>query len=449
VLAQDAVSNPSAPSPITYTVAQAAPVITWANPGSITYGTALSGTQLNATANVGGTFAYTPAAGTVLTAGTQTLSATFTPADTTDYTTATSMVSIIVGKATPVITWTNPGSITYGTALSGAQLDASSTVAGTFAYTPAAGTILTAGTQTLSVTLTPTDTTDYATATTSVTIMVGKATPVITWANPASIAYGTPLTATQLSAAANVAGTFLYAPAAGSILGVGPQTLSTTFTPNDAVDYTGATKTVPLTVTQASTTTTITSVSPNPALPGNPVMIAVSVTGSTNASAPTGTVTVKASTGETCSAAVSAGGCSLTFATVGTRTVTASYSGDSNFMASSTTAAVQVNVGDFSISATPSSETISSGHNAAYTITVMPIGGLTGSVNLSCSGGPPNSTCSVSPAVANLQGGGVNSTVTLASNKNVNHGTFTLTFTGSYGGLVHSVSVSLTVKGQS
>ena len=54
------------PSPIT-------PTITWPAPAAITYGTALSSTQLNATANLAGTFAYTPTAGTVLTAGSHTL----------------------------------------------------------------------------------------------------------------------------------------------------------------------------------------------------------------------------------------------------------------------------------------------------------------------------------------------------------------------------------------
>ncbi len=75
------------------TVTQAAPVITWNNPASITYGTALSATQLNATASVAGTFAYTPALGSIPAAGTDTLSVTFTPTDTTDYTTATKTVS--------------------------------------------------------------------------------------------------------------------------------------------------------------------------------------------------------------------------------------------------------------------------------------------------------------------------------------------------------------------
>src|SRR5438067_5385171 len=102
-----------------FVIGKATPTIIWANPASIAYGTALSGTQLNATANVPGTFTYTPAAGTVLNAGAnQTLSVTFTPTDTTNYTTKTATVTITVQQATPTITWTNPASITYGTALS-------------------------------------------------------------------------------------------------------------------------------------------------------------------------------------------------------------------------------------------------------------------------------------------------------------------------------------------
>ncbi len=84
-------------------------MITWNNPASIVYGTALSATQLNATASVAGTFAYTPAAGTIPVAGTDTLSVTFTPTDTTDYTSVTKTVTLTVTQAAPVITWNNPG----------------------------------------------------------------------------------------------------------------------------------------------------------------------------------------------------------------------------------------------------------------------------------------------------------------------------------------------------
>jgi hypothetical protein len=81
-------------------------------------------------------------------------------------------------------------------------------------------------------------------------ITVNQATPVITWSNPADIVSGTALSATQLNATADVPGTFAYTPAAGVILGVGPnQTLSVLFTPGDAVNYNNASKSVLINVT--------------------------------------------------------------------------------------------------------------------------------------------------------------------------------------------------------
>jgi hypothetical protein len=134
--------------------------------------------------------------------------------------------------------------------------------------------------------------------------------------------------------------------------------------------------------------------------------------------------------------------------TAGTHPISAVYTNiDGNFIGSTSTAVAQV-VRDFGITAAPSAQTISSGHQAIYSITLTPISGLTGTIALSCSGAPPNSTCSVSPSSDNLQGTAVTSTVTLSSNKNVNHGTFTLTFTGALvgGNLTHSTTVQLTVK---
>jgi sugar lactone lactonase YvrE len=252
----DSTDYTAATATVTITVNQATPTITWPSPAPITYGTALSTTQLNASSTVAGTFTYSPAAGTALTAGSQTLSVTLAPTDTTDYTAATATVTLTVNQATPAITWATPAAITYGTALSATQLNASSTVAGTFTYSPAAGTVLGAGSQTLSVTLAPTDSTDYTTATASVTLTVNKATPVITWPTPAAITYGTALSATQLDASSTVAGSFTYSPAAGTVLGAGQQTLTATFAPTDTTDYAAASATVTLTVNQATPTIT-------------------------------------------------------------------------------------------------------------------------------------------------------------------------------------------------
>ena len=107
--------------------------------------------------------------GTVAAAGTLLVS----PSATTTYTltalgeqgSAISTATITV-RATPVISWNPPASLTYGATLGATQLNATTSVPGTWTYTPAAGTLLSAGIgQTLSVTFTPTDLTNYTTAT--------------------------------------------------------------------------------------------------------------------------------------------------------------------------------------------------------------------------------------------------------------------------------------------
>jgi len=79
------------------------------------------------------------------------------------------------GAEVPVITWAAPAAIVPGTALSATQLDAQASVAGTFAYTPTAGTVLATGPgQPLAVVFTPSDATDYTTASATVAITVGS-----------------------------------------------------------------------------------------------------------------------------------------------------------------------------------------------------------------------------------------------------------------------------------
>jgi hypothetical protein len=75
-------------------------------------------------------------------------------------------------KTTPVINWSQPGPISNITPLGSAQLNAGANVSGTFAYSPAAGTVLATGSHTLSVTFTPTDTATYNTASATVTLQV-------------------------------------------------------------------------------------------------------------------------------------------------------------------------------------------------------------------------------------------------------------------------------------
>jgi hypothetical protein len=106
--------------------------VTWATPGSIVYGTALSSVQLNATAKVPGTYVYAPPSGTVLKEGyNQKLSVTFTPTDSVDYqpATATTYVDVLAPSApfgsfdTPAATSNVSGSVPFtGWALSPAGI---------------------------------------------------------------------------------------------------------------------------------------------------------------------------------------------------------------------------------------------------------------------------------------------------------------------------------------
>jgi Bacterial Ig-like domain (group 3)/Right handed beta helix region len=419
----------------TINVDQATPTINWSNPADITYGTSLSSTQLDATASwiVGGTavsvngeLTYTQAAGTVLTAGAgQTLSVSFTPDDTTDFTPARGASTINVDKATPTITWPSPSDIGFGTALSGTQLDASTswivggvttTVAGTPTYTPAPGTVLPEGDgQTLSISFVPADTTDYATATATALINVNKLAPIITWADPMDITYGTALSTTQLNATANVAGIFQYTPAPGTKLPAGTdQILSAVFTPADLTDYT--TVDAQVTINVAKATPNLSVIEPGGAYDGNPFAASVTVTGSDvdNSSAgslqgirPTvtyydGTGTSGTSLGSTAPSAP------------GTYTVVAAFPGDNDYQtAVSSPVVFTINQATANVALTSTggsavfgqgvtfvatvSATVGAAGTPTGTVTFLDSGSPLGTVTLGGSGNATFNTSSLSP----------------------------------------------------
>jgi hypothetical protein len=252
-------------------VGPATPTIAWATPADITFGTALNSTQLDAFTNDGipnppngnfnvpGTFTYAPVTGTVLGVGQgQILSSIFAPSSAadgngnqtyaTDYNGTGASVKINVNKATPTIDWIEPDDITFGETLPASALDAAAVdsngapIAGIYTYTPNVGFNFgaVADHYPLHVDFTPTDTVDYTTASADSSIDVDQAIPVITWPNPADIVDGTALSSTQLNATANVPGTFLYSPLAGTVLGAGQQQqLGVQFFPTDSNDYAG------------------------------------------------------------------------------------------------------------------------------------------------------------------------------------------------------------------
>jgi subtilisin-like proprotein convertase family protein len=176
------------------------------------------------------------------------------------------------GTSMPSITWTTPTNIVYGTALGAAQLNASSSIPGTFTYNPPIGTVLNAGVHTLAVTFTPQNSTNYEAVTTNVAITVLRKPLTIT-ANNAAKVYGAPLpsfaatfngfvngdtpatldspvTCTTIATQNSNAGTYPINPAGASDA-------------NYVINFAAGT----LTVSRAHATGTLTT-SANPALPG-------------------------------------------------------------------------------------------------------------------------------------------------------------------------------------
>ena len=238
----------------------AAYTLTWANPAPIIYGAPLTTVQLNASASVPGSFAYSPVIGTVLGVGTNTLSVVFTPSDAADYSSAAASVSLAVlpapltvtaadasrpyGQANPAFTGTLTG-VTNGDDITAVYACAATPASAVGSYLIVPGLVDPANRQT-----------NYTVTLLLGTLTVAQAAPTLVWTDPAPITYGAPLGSNQLNAAASVPGAFAYSPTNGTGLGAGTNTLSVVFTPSDAVDYSSAAASVSLAVLPAPLTVT-------------------------------------------------------------------------------------------------------------------------------------------------------------------------------------------------
>ena len=227
---------------------------------------------------------------------------------------------------------------------------------------------------------------------------------------------------------------------------VGQVTGTLTFK-DDSGGTSGSTQQVPLQGTgqTAVTTTSIVSVSASMVLVGQPFAVSFSVAPQAgNALTPSGSVTVQASTGETCTGSAPSGSCSVTFSSPVDRTVTATYSGDANFK-TSTSAATSARVVDFSVAVSPAAQSIG-GRKATYTIALAALNGFAGTVSLSCGGGPANTTCTIVPGAIRFPGSATTAKATVTVPAGAPRGTYAMTFTANGGSVTRSVSTSLTLK---
>jgi predicted outer membrane repeat protein len=230
-----------------------------------------------------------------------------------------------------------------------------------------------------------------------------------------------------------------------------PVTLTATYSGDS--NFAGSYGTASQTVNPASTTTSITSHAPNPAMMQQPVTIQFTVAPIPPGGTPTGNVTVSDGVGDSCTAPAASGSCSIRFVAAGKKTVTASFAGDNNYN-SSASAAVTQNVIGFTVSASPRPQSIRPGDTAMYQVTLTSVLGFKGNVTLSCGALPPDSGCSIVPSVLWLgPSGSVTSIVLIQTNWRTPAGTYTPTIIATYGsgipstgGATQSTTVTLTVK---
>jgi hypothetical protein len=189
----------------TLVIDKVTPTITWADPSDIQFNTALSATQLNATAKgvggvtLGGSFTYTPAAGTVLHPGAQqTLSVAFAPTDSRNYNgvpVTTAKINVLKGDQT--IAFNALPTKTYGDAPFTIDATASSGLAVTFATAApcslSGSTLTIDGAGTCTITASQAGTDDYNKAPDVVQQLTIYKAPLTITADDAEKVYGAPL----------------------------------------------------------------------------------------------------------------------------------------------------------------------------------------------------------------------------------------------------------------
>ena len=171
----------------------------------------------------------------------------------------------------------------------------------------------------------------------------------------------------------------------------------------------------------AATTTTLQASSAS-ITAGQSVTFTATVAGSSGSTGvPTGTVTFLNGTTTLGTGTLNGSGVA-TYTTMalgaGTNSITAAYGGDSNFAASTSTAVtvtVQAVPPSFTVSASPTSLSITAGGAGTTTISVTPAGGFAQAVSFACSGLPSEATCTFAPATVTPGASAVTSTLTIST----------------------------------
>ncbi|QEE26922.1 hypothetical protein FTW19_02220 [Terriglobus albidus] len=305
--------------------------------------------------------------------------------------------TLTIGKATATVTLANLSANYDGSAHAATATTTPTGLTVTLTYNGSSSAPTAAGSYAVVATV---NDANYQGSTTG-TLIIGKVTPAITWAAPAAITYGTPLSATQLNATSGTSGTFAYTPAASTVLVAGAnQQLTVAFTPSDPTNYQNATASTAITVNKQGSATALTA-SATSLSPAQAVTLTATVTAAANG-IPSGTVTFL--DGSASLQTVTLTGSTASYSTTlasGAHTITATYSGNTNYLGSSTSSGVGITVAslDFTITSTgATSQTVVPGGAVNFTYALTPSSGAyPGPVSFSVSGLPNGATYTLSP----------------------------------------------------
>jgi subtilase family serine protease len=316
---------------------------------------------------------------------------------------------------------------------------------------------LTAGSDTLTVTYSGDS--NYASTNKTVTVTVNVMTPTVTVSAPSSANAANPLNLTvtvsgpsgatavpsgsvylkygsTTTASTALSGGSASFTIAANTLAAGSLSITADYSGDS--NYAGGTGVASVQITQVTALTPTVTVTPATGSinAGQPLGVTVAVSGA--GTQPTGTVTLKGGTYTSSATALSGGGASFTIPanslTAGTATLTASYSGDSNYASGTGTGSVTVTQSVYALSATTPA-TIAPGASATSTVTGSQSStGYTGTVSLTtCTATTTPTNASYVPTCA------VSGTITYAAGTPSGSGTATILTTAASSAMLHSM----------